>query len=97
MYEDSGVRDINFILSKVRCLKCIHIHILWPKVDFPAPFHEHGHIHDDCLKYVLHMLLVGGLLDLVYLMCSVYLILDFCQPSQHSGYSDLLWTGGSGD
>jgi len=34
-----------------------------------------------------------GLFDLVYEICSVYLILFFifCGPGQHSGYSNLLW------
>jgi len=30
MYEDSGVRDVNFLLSGVQ--KCRQIHILWQKV-----------------------------------------------------------------
>jgi hypothetical protein len=40
---------------------------------WPGPwFHHQAHIHDSCLKYVLHM--TCGLLDLVYEMCSVNLI-----------------------
>ena len=30
MYEGSGVRDVNFLLSEVQ--KCTQIHILWQKV-----------------------------------------------------------------
>lgn len=54
IYVVTGVIDINFILPKIQMFEVYTYSYFWPKVVFPAPFHQHGHIRDGCLKYVLN-------------------------------------------
>jgi len=72
IYDNTGVRGVNFMLSSVQVLKCIHIHILWPKV---CCLCFHGYVNlQVCLLDMLVFIYLG------VRNCYIYMCLPYMQP-----------------